>query len=120
VNFLVVDDSATMRKIVGVALAGAGHAYTEAENGKVGLEKARAAKFDCVILDVNMPEMNGIEFLKARSSDASLKALPVIVLTTQDEEALKNEALGLGAKDFLVKPFQKEGLLASIAGVLGK
>ena len=69
-NFLVVDDSSTMRKIVGVALAGAGYAYTEAENGRVGLEKARAAKFDCVILDVNMPEMNGIEFLKARSDDA--------------------------------------------------
>lgn len=119
-NFLVVDDSATMRKIVGVALAGAGHVYAEAENGKIGLEKARAAKFDCVILDVNMPEMNGIEFLKARSGDASLKALPVIVLTTQDEEALKNEALGLGAKDFLVKPFQKEGLLAAVSAVLGK
>ena len=119
-NFLVVDDSATMRKIVGVALGGAGHTYVEAENGKIGLEKARAGKFDLVILDVNMPEMNGIEFLKAQAADSALKGLPVIVLTTQDEEALKNEALGLGAKDFLVKPFQKDGLLASIAGVLGK
>lgn len=117
-NFLVVDDSATMRKIVGVALSGAGYAYEEAENGKVGLEKARAKKFDFVILDVNMPEMNGIEFLKAKAGDAALKGIPVIVLTTQDEVALKNEALGLGAKDFLVKPFQKEGLLAAVAAAL--
>jgi two-component system chemotaxis response regulator CheY len=119
VNFLVVDDSATMRKIVAVALGGAGHSYKEAENGKIGLEKARAEKFDCVILDVNMPEMNGIEFLKARSAESALKNIPVIVLTTQDEEALKKEALGLGAKSFLVKPFQKEALLAAVAAATG-
>ncbi|HTX72138.1 MAG TPA: response regulator [Rectinemataceae bacterium] len=118
-NFLIVDDSATMRKIVTVALGGAGHSYAEAENGKIALEKARGTKFDCVILDVNMPEMNGIEFLKARAADPGIAKLPVIVLTTQDEEALKNEALSLGAKAFLVKPFQKETLLATVGSVVG-
>ena len=108
-NILVVDDSATMRKIVGLTLSGAGHSFTEAENGLKALEALKAASFDCIILDINMPEMNGIEFLKANSSGGG-KPKPIIVLTTQDEEALKNEALSLGAKAFLIKPFQKEGL----------
>lgn len=118
-NFLIVDDSATMRKIVSVALGGAGHTFREAENGKVGLALAQAEAFDCVILDVNMPEMNGIEFLRNRSANPALRGMPVIVLTTQDEEALRQEALGLGAKAFLAKPFQKEALLTLVGSVLG-
>lgn len=118
-NVLVVDDSSTMRKIIGLALGGAGHTYKEAEHGRDGLTKAKAEKFACIVLDVNMPEMNGIEFLKERAKDPALKAVPVIVLTTQDEEALKAEALGLGANSFLVKPFQKEVLIQTIAAVAG-
>lgn len=117
-KILVVDDSATMRKIVGLTLTGAGHTYVEAENGFKALEAMKAGDFEFIILDVNMPEMNGIEFLKAHAA-ASGKELPVIVLTTQDEEALKKEALSLGAKDFLIKPFQKEGLLAAIKSAVG-
>jgi two-component system chemotaxis response regulator CheY len=117
-NFLVVDDSSTMRKIIGLAIGGAGHTYKEAENGRDGLAKARAEAFDCIVLDINMPEMNGIEFLRERSGDAALKKVPVIVLTTQDEEALKSEALGLGANAFLVKPFQKETLIQTLASVV--
>jgi two-component system chemotaxis response regulator CheY len=112
-KILVVDDSATMRKIVSLTLSGAGHSFTEAENGLKALEAMKSAEFDCIILDINMPEMNGIEFLKAYAT-ASSKKIPILVLTTQDEEALKTEALALGAKDFLIKPFQKEGLLAAI------
>lgn len=117
-NVLVVDDSSTMRKIIGLALGGAGHSYKEAENGRDGLAKARADKFECIVLDVNMPEMNGIEFLRERSKDPSLSKVPVIVLTTQDEEALKAEALGLGANSFLVKPFQKEVLVQTLSSVV--
>lgn len=117
-NFLVVDDSSTMRKIVGLAVRGAGHSYEEAEDGKDGLVKARSGAFDVILLDVNMPNMNGIEFLKERGKDASLRKVPVIVLTTQDEQALKTEALGLGAEAFLVKPFQKENLLQVVSGIV--
>jgi two-component system chemotaxis response regulator CheY len=116
-KILVVDDSTTMRKIVGLTLSGAGHSFVEAENGLKALDALKADSFDCIILDVNMPEMNGIEFLKANAANA--KKCPIIVLTTQDEEALKKEALGLGAKDFLIKPFQKEGLLAAMKAALG-
>jgi two-component system, chemotaxis family, chemotaxis protein CheY len=118
-NFLVVDDSSTMRKIVTLALGGAGHTYREAENGLQALVALKEAGADCIILDINMPEMNGIEFLKALKADASAAKTPVIVLTTQDEATLRSEALGLGAKAFIVKPFQKEQLLSTVASVLG-
>jgi two-component system chemotaxis response regulator CheY len=118
-TFLSVDDSATMRKIVALALGGAGHSVLEADNGRSGLELLKSKGADCVILDINMPEMNGIEFLKAWKADPAISKVPVIVLTTQDEEGLKNEALALGAKGFLGKPFQKEALLAAVKAALG-
>lgn len=113
-KFLSVDDSATMRKIVSLALKGAGHEVDEAENGAQALEYLGKNTVDCIILDINMPEMNGIEFLKARSGNASIAKIPVFVLTTQDEDSLKQEALSLGAKGFIIKPFQKEALLEVI------
>ncbi len=116
-NFLTVDDSSTMRKIVSLALKGAGHDSDEAENGQQALDALKTKKPGCIILDINMPVMNGIDFLKARQADASIKSIPVIVLTTQDDQALKDQAMSLGANAFIVKPFQKEDILAVIAKV---
>jgi len=116
-KFLIVDDSSTMRKIVSLALGGAGHTFSEAVDGRKALEQIGSGGFDCVILDINMPEMNGIEFLEARSKIAAASAIPVIVLTTQDEEELRKKALALGAKAFLVKPLKKEDLLATIGSI---
>jgi two-component system, chemotaxis family, chemotaxis protein CheY len=113
-KFLSVDDSSTMRKIVSLTLKGAGHTVDEAENGLQALEKLKSLSVDCILLDINMPEMNGIEFLKARKSIPAIAGIPVFVLTTQDEEALKKEALSLGAKGFIIKPFQKEALMSVI------
>jgi two-component system chemotaxis response regulator CheY len=116
-RFLIVDDSATMRKIVSLALSGAGHEFAEAENGRLALEKLGAGGFGCVLLDINMPEMNGIEFLEARAKAPAVAAIPVIVLTTQDEAELRDKALALGAKAFLVKPFKKEDLVATLRSI---
>ncbi len=113
-KFLSVDDSSTMRKIISLALTGAGHSVVEAENGRDALEKLNGNTVDCIILDINMPEMNGIEFLKERKNRAVIAGIPVFVLTTQDEASLKEEALSLGARGFIVKPFQKEALIAAI------
>jgi len=106
-----------MRKIISLALTGAGHTVEEAENGRLALDKLKGGPVDCILLDINMPEMNGIEFLKARKNDPAIAAIPVFVLTTQDEDALKKEALSLGAKGFIIKPFQKDALLAAIKGI---
>lgn len=118
-KILAVDDSSTMRKIVSLALTGAGHVLGEAEHGKAALEKLKTEAFDLIILDINMPEMGGIDFLKARGAVPNAAKTPVIVLTTQDEEALRTEALSLGAKAFLSKPFQKEELIAKVKEVTG-
>jgi two-component system, chemotaxis family, chemotaxis protein CheY len=118
-TILNVDDSATMRKIVTMSLSGAGHSVLEAENGAAALEKMKGAKIDLIILDVNMPVMNGLEFLKILRSDGGTKSVPVIMLTTQGEEDMRKTALGLGANDFLTKPFQKDQLLATVKKVAG-
>ncbi|MBN2875446.1 MAG: response regulator [Spirochaetales bacterium] len=115
---LVVDDSATMRKIVSLALSSAGYEYEEAGNGKDALARLNAVKFDLVLLDINMPVMGGIEFLENRAGNTALLAVPVIVLTTQDEQELRDRAMDLGARAFLIKPFKKEELLASIQSVV--
>ena len=118
-TFLCVDDSATVRKIIEMALNEAGHMSVEAENGKVALEKLVVAKPDCIILDINMPVMGGIEFLAEKNKIAEAASIPVIVLTTQDEEALRTEAMGLGANGFLAKPFDKATLLSAISRIFG-
>jgi two-component system chemotaxis response regulator CheY len=114
-----VDDSMTMRKIVTLALKGQGHTVVEAENGKLALEALASQKVDAIILDINMPVMNGIEFLREIKKDPSKKGIPIVVLTTQGEDALKDEALSLGAKSFMIKPFQKDELLATLKKIVG-
>ncbi len=114
-KFLTVDDSSTMRKIIALALKGVGHSVEEAENGIGALDYLKRERPDCILLDINMPEMNGIEFLRERKKTPGYSDIPVFVLTTQDEAALRDEALSLGAKGFIVKPFQKETLLQAIS-----
>lgn len=109
-----VDDSLTMRKIVTLALKAQGHTAVEAENGQQALELLPANKIDAIILDINMPVMNGIEFLQAVKKQAPYAKIPIIVLTTQGEDALKQQAISLGANAFMIKPFQKEELLETL------
>jgi two-component system chemotaxis response regulator CheY len=118
-KFLAVDDSSTMRKIVSLALKGAGHEVTEAEHGKDALAKLAGAAVECIILDINMPEMNGLEFLAERKKNPAIAKIPVIVLTTQDESDMKSQAMALGANGFLGKPFQKDELLAAVKKITG-
>jgi two-component system chemotaxis response regulator CheY len=116
-KILSVDDSSTMRKIIALALKDSGHAVSEAENGKIAMDMCGKESFDCILLDINMPEMTGLEFLSARKSNPALSKVPVIVLTTQDEEDLKKKAIELGAAGFMIKPFQKENVLEAIAKI---
>jgi len=99
-------------------MQGSGHTIVEAENGKVALDKLGSTAADCIILDINMPEMNGLEFLAARKTNPKIAKIPVIVLTTQSEDSLQKEAMALGANAFLGKPFEKDALLATIKAVV--
>lgn len=119
-TILCIDDSATMRKIVSLGLAGGGHTVLEAENGRKGLEKLEAHRVDCILLDVNMPEMGGIEFLREKAGRPAYAGIPVIVLTTESEAELRASATGLGATEFLQKPFRKEEMLAALERAAGR
>lgn len=117
-KILVVDDSTTMRKIVTMALSAGNYAFVEASNGKEALVKIGSGGFDAVVLDVNMPEMNGLEFLEAKRGMPAIASIPVVMLTTQDELPMQQQAKALGARAFLGKPFRKEDLLAVLSALL--
>ena len=121
-NLLIVDDSSSMRSVVKkiVDLSGVGvNQLLEAENGRRALEVLGDNWVDAVILDINMPEMNGLELLQRMSEDALLKNIPVVMMTTEASEAHVKTAFELGAKGFIRKPFLPEEVRKMLLGVLG-
>lgn len=113
-NVLVVDDSSTVRQQVRTALVNAGFNALEAEDGKEGLRVLEGSNVDCVICDVNMPRMNGIEMVQELHSNPSLNQPPVVMLTTEGAQDLINKAREAGACGWIVKPFQPDLLIAAV------
>ncbi|MDV3504206.1 response regulator [Marinobacter sp. M-5] len=114
-NILVVDDSASIRQVVGMALKDAGHQVVTAENGADALGKLNGQRFHLIVSDVNMPVMDGITFVKEVKKRADHKFTPILMLTTESEESKKMEGKAAGAKAWLVKPFKPELLLAAVS-----
>lgn len=110
-KILFVDDSASLRQIVGMAISDADYEVTTAEDGKDGLAKMEQDKFDVIISDVNMPNMNGIEMVKAAKQNGNNKFTPVILLTTEFGDDMKQQGKDAGAKVWIVKPFKPDQLL---------
>lgn len=105
-KFLVVDDFSTMRRIVRNLLKELGYTNVdEAEDGSVGLQKLKGGNFQFVVTDWNMPVMTGIELLKAIRADATLKHLPVLMITAEAKKENIVEAAQNGASGYIVKPF---------------
>jgi len=105
-KFLVVDDFSTMRRIVRNLLKELGFTNVdEAEDGVIALQKLKASEFDFVVTDWNMPNMTGIELLRAIRADAALKALPVLMITAEAKQENIIEAAQAGASGYIVKPF---------------
>mgnify|MGYP006082729241 FL=1 len=119
-SILTVDDSSSLRMAIRIALSGAGYTVTEAADGMEGLEKARTAKFDMIIADLNMPRMNGLEMIREIRKLPIQLGTPIIFLTTESDEAVKQEARQSGATGWLVKPFVPDQLLRVAAKVLGR
>ncbi len=113
-TFMNVDDSVTMRKIVTLALKGEGHNVIEADHGQDALDKLANNKIELFIVDINMPVMGGIDFIKNLKNIAEYKSTPIIILTTEEEEEKRNEGVKLGANAWMVKPFKKDELLAKV------
>ena len=118
-KFLVVDDFSTMRRIVRNLLKELGYTNVdEAEDGSVGLQKLKSGNFQFVVTDWNMPVMTGIELLKAIRADATLKHLPVLMITAEAKKENIIEAAQSGASGYIVKPFTAEVLNEKIEKIV--
>ncbi len=113
-TIMIVDDSASIRMVVGIALRGAGYDVIEAKDGKDALDKLTGQKVHLIISDVNMPVMDGISFVKAVKQLANYRFTPIIMLTTESDESKKREGQAAGAKAWVVKPFKPEQMLGAV------
>ena len=119
---LSVDDSGVMRRIIGRTVDVLGYGFLEAANGLEALEVIAKNYEDIalIILDVNMPEMDGFEVLRRVKADPKYKTIPVMMLTTESERTRIIEAIQAGAVNYICKPFQQEDLTVKIAESLGE
>jgi two-component system chemotaxis response regulator CheY len=113
-TIMIVDDSVSLRQVVGIALKSAGYEVIEGSDGEDALSKLSGQKIHLIISDVNMPNMDGISFVKALKQMPNYKFTPVIMLTTESQEGKKREGQAAGAKAWVVKPFKPEVLLSAV------
>jgi two-component system chemotaxis response regulator CheY len=118
-TILIVDDSSSLRTVVKLALTRAGYEVLEAADGLEGLAQLdKVARVNLIVSDVNMPRMDGIAFLRKLKAHARHKFTPVIMLTTEGQEAKKQEGRDAGAKAWMVKPFNPPQLLDAVAKLI--
>jgi two-component system, chemotaxis family, chemotaxis protein CheY len=111
---LVIDDSRTVRLIVGKILAEMGIEVTEAANGREGLDQLRQNFVELVLVDWNMPEMNGLDFIKAVRAQHAYDSVRLVMVTTETEQEQVIRALDAGASEYVMKPFTREILVAKL------
>jgi two-component system chemotaxis response regulator CheY len=118
-NILIVDDSPTMRRMVMASLRGLPDvSFGEASSGLEAVERLALAPVDLMILDLNMPDMHGLEVLEFLRSHQAYRHIRVIVLTTRGDEASRADALAAGASLYLTKPFAPQSLAAQALALL--
>ena len=118
-TILIVDDSSSLRTVVKLALMRAGFDVVEAGDGQQALTQLdRAAKVHLIISDVNMPNMDGITFVKQVKQHARHKFTPVIMLTTDDQDARREQGRAAGAKAWMIKPFNPPQLLDAVSKLI--
>jgi len=117
-TIMIVDDSASLRQVVSIALKSAGYETVEACDGKDALSKLDGRKLHLIISDVNMPNMDGLSFVRAAKQLPAYKFTPVIMLTTEVSDAKKQEGQASGAKAWVVKPFQPAQMLTAVSKLI--
>ena len=113
-NILIVDDSASMRQLVAFTLRDAGFTVGEAEDGVDAHNKSKLVKYEMVITDLNMPNMDGIALIRTLREDSQYKFTPIVMLTTESQESKKSEGKQAGASGWIVKPFTPDQLLGVV------
>ncbi|MEY4736420.1 MAG: hypothetical protein RL302_739 [Pseudomonadota bacterium] len=114
-TILVIDDSTSLRQVVAMTLKGAGYDVLQAGDGKEALAFLDGRKIAMSVCDVNMPNMNGIEFVIAAKQIAAYKFMPILMLTTESQESKKAEGKAAGAKAWMLKPFSPSALLSAVS-----
>ena len=118
-TILAVDDSGSLRQMVVFSLRAAGYQVVEAVDGQDGLEKARNQTVDLVLTDPNMPRMAGLTLIRSLRELASYKKVPILMLTTEASDEMKNKGRAAGANGWLVKPFDPQRLTEVVKKVIG-
>jgi len=117
-SILAVDDSASMRQMVSFTLKGAGYTVIEAVDGQEAFELAREAPVDLVLTDQNMPRMDGITLVRSLRELPDYESTPILILTTESSQEMKDRGKAAGATGWLVKPFDPARLLDVVKRVL--
>lgn len=118
-TILTIDDSASIRQLVAITLSAAGYSVLEACDGADGYAKATGNTVNAVITDLNMPVMSGLDFIRKYRSHPSSTGVPILFLTTESSDDMKQQARAAGATGWIVKPFKQDQLLAVIRKVAG-
>lgn len=119
-SILTVDDSPSIRVALKIALTNAGYSVAEAANGAEGIEKAKGSAFDLIITDLNMPVMDGLTMIEEMRRMPDQTGVPIVFLTTESDQSMKDRAKAAGATGWLTKPFDPDQLVRVAKKVLGR
>ncbi|HUJ18045.1 MAG TPA: response regulator [Nitrospirota bacterium] len=117
-KILIVDDDATTRKLLGLYLKTKGYEIAYAENGLDAIEKVGREKPNLIITDLNMPYMDGIEFVKTMRADPARQELPILMVTTEADPEERERAMSVGVNGYLVKPVTADVVIQNIRHIL--
>lgn len=119
-QILIVDDSPSIRQTIVISLSDTGHTITEAVDGADGLEKAKAGRYDLIVTDLNMPNLDGLGMIRALRELPAYAGIPILFLSTESDAGIKQQAKAAGATGWLTKPFVAEQLIRIIEKVLAR
>jgi two-component system, chemotaxis family, chemotaxis protein CheY len=118
-DILVVDDSKVMREMVIACLRGESQlGFAQAASGLEAIERLSLASFALVVLDLNMPDIGGVEVVEFIRAQDHLRALPILIVTTRGDDASRDRVMAAGASAFMTKPFTPEGLISAVRDLL--
>ena len=118
-RIMTVDDSASVRQMVGFTLRHAGYEVVEAADGAEALIKLDSEPVDLVLADLNMPKVDGIELIRKVRAEPQLRFTPIVMLTTESQERRKQDGKAAGATGWIVKPFRPDQLVSGVKRVIG-